>query len=259
MKSSLEILKKIKAIHKNVEIWTNEIDKATILLADKLRKKYSYLLLDRDGSNGYSWKQYNLNIEMQMLLRSMIGVDKVFRIPRGEKREGSYPAPREYYLTMKHGLKYPREWGSCYFLPSGTAQNVIPKFRLGTLNSEYSVIDFSVLIDNKSINQKKLRKFFIFLSAILKLYKEFRGLEEYLADPNRLGEKNLNIAKSIGRLSDRSDIPDFEKVLKIESKLKKYYPTYVEKLDVFKENQDNLLEKLKEYNHPFRVFLKLKS
>lgn len=239
-----KLQEKLKEAKRLQELSHTYNDKSDILkgeIWDSLESEYT-LVLQRDERDKYSWKSQGFGDELQLLLSSMIKVDKVIHVPGNLSSRG-------FNLTQKHGLKWPRTWSSYPFLPYRSAP---PSFIKGLYKAEVEQIDFSVLEDNRIIDTKKLLKFFYFLDEIIKLYKVFWNIEKDF-------EKNFPSGEGLRSLSSYSALETYGRFLVQEPKLRDYYVSYERSLKRFKKKQDKLFQELKEYNKPFRLLLALKK
>ena len=211
-----------------------------------LESKYCYVL---DLTKKVDWNVFDFNKEIQLLLRSMINKDKIISLP------GKNPECFQFYLTQKHGLKLPRNWGDYNFMPGAMYRNY--KYNEFTFKdkkwmSEYVNVDFSVLENRDEIDSKKLKKFFYFLIAIFELYNFKESVEGIF-------RKEFKEDNKLKKVSHYGTLEEMKEFLVDESAYAESYKRYETGLLDFQVREQKLLREMEEYNKPFKILLKLKE
>lgn len=240
----LEIETKIQET-KKLTLQNLEIDKTIRQnkeeIFESFKKEFKSLLDDNELQKS-KWDPYELDREFQMLLRSMLKRNAIYKL--GNKLSLDY-----WYLTQEHGLKYPRTHRSHNFVPGvyGTQE---PKLIEMIFETGNGTINFVELAGRSDIDVRKFEKFLSFLKEVISLFYAWRENNKFLETKKTSG---------LSGLRSYSDIEDFESFMKNAPIIKTGYLKWVSDVESFTQRRSDLLIKMHEFNKPYRLFLVLKK
>lgn len=247
-----EKLKEAKDLNNSKDLAEKRITILEKEMFEELNSKFPILIQHKNDSQIY--KSSELLNEIQLLLRSMIKRNEIIKIPMS-KEKGYAPYPN-YNLTVNHGLKWPRQHRDYDFLPNYYDRKVdINLFKMENLiyKAVNESIDFTVLKNNKLIDQKKLTKFSEFVVKTIELWK-------YFVQTDIIMKKKDPLFNDLPVISEfRNYWQDIEHYVKILDQIELLYSSYTERMTSFLKNQEDLLSQIRVFNKPYRVFLKLEQ
>lgn len=238
IETEIQEIKQLRADNRKIE---GTITAKKKKVYEFLQIRFSYLL-DEKQLEKSKWSPYHFNREIQLLIRSMLKRNEIYKIGDGQNSNS-------WYLTQQHGLKFPRCHTSHNFIP-GANRVKEPQLIDLIFDDGYSKIEFVTLAGRTDIDKEKFEKFIYFLKEIISLYRDWQKINKFL---------EMKTITGLSSLREWSGVEEFEDFVKNTPELETKYSEWILSVESFNQKRQIFLAEMHDFNKPFRVFLELKK
>jgi len=219
-------------------------------LADVVNKRY-----EKASEEKVSVPSYEINDELNLVLRDAVLDNRaVIRIPSN----GGYQSDK-MCVTRSYGYKVYKCWRAEQIDLDNAWLSKSFNLRYNEMESTERMIKLSSLIRHKDIDQKKIKHYFRFIKGAIKVYDNHRINIRTINERNSNKDKDLGITDLSDRLGSYNDIETFQEKIESLESLDKLYFKFTKNLNDFRLVSESFLTKIREYNKPFKLLVKLQE